>query len=343
MSPVPLLFLLLARAPPPRTSFLLLARALPSPRLLPPLGTHASFLLLAPVPPPLHLLPPPSTRATAALPYSSCHARRRPDLPCRTLLPGSCRRPDHISTSSGHRRAASPPAPTPRISSWWGFITTVPDHPRPFNATNPVRSLQQHPGSGYHHVVPTVMFDGAPRLSPAAGRPTYCTMEVATSSFCRSPPPASVGRAPSPDSRSRHVVHRRHHSLFIADNRGRSTTQRRDLAFPLPLYMYLCILFQFIYVSIISLISSVFPCYSCIVQWVFVFSSVHLLADCKSNYICFSMFFIQYEKICRCTTEFADCHVKQCQQATSSKGKRRARLTSVVKNNRTSVLKFPAH
>ncbi|XP_073361921.1 uncharacterized protein [Aegilops tauschii subsp. strangulata] len=51
----------------------------------------------------------------------------------------------------------------------------------------------------------------------------------------------------------------------------------------------------------------------------------------------------EYEKICRCTTEFADCHVKQCQQATSSKGKRRARLTSVVKNNRTSVLKFPAH
>ncbi|XP_048570631.1 uncharacterized protein LOC125551425 isoform X2 [Triticum urartu] len=261
----------------PRTSFLLLARALPSPRLLPPPGTHASFLLLAPVPPPPHLLPPPSTRATAALPYSSCHARRRPDLPCRTLLPGSCRRPDHISTSSGHRRAPSPPAPTPRISSWWGFITTVPDHPRPFNATNPVRSLQQHPGSGYHHVVPTVTFDGAPRLSPAAGRPTYCTMEVeikhppkhivgvhergsrgwldpvggvdsiherehptsgvATSSFCRSPPPASVGRAPSPDSRSRHAVHRRHHSLFIADNRGRSTAQRRDLAFPLPLYI----------------------------------------------------------------------------------------------------------
>ncbi|KAM3330390.1 hypothetical protein ACQJBY_026964 [Aegilops geniculata] len=51
----------------------------------------------------------------------------------------------------------------------------------------------------------------------------------------------------------------------------------------------------------------------------------------------------EYEKICSCTTEFADCHVKQCQQATRSKGKRRARLTSVVKNNRTSVLKFPAH
>uniref|UniRef100_A0A8R7K155 Uncharacterized protein n=1 Tax=Triticum urartu TaxID=4572 RepID=A0A8R7K155_TRIUA len=166
---------------------------------------------------------------------------------------------------------------------------------------------------------------------------------VAASSFCRSPPPASAGRAPSPDSRSRHAAHRRHHSPFTADNRGHSTTQRRGLAFPLPLYMYLCILFQFIYLSIISLISSVFPCYSCIVQRVFVFISVHLLASCKSNYICFSMFFIQHEKICRCTTEFVDCHVKQCQQATSSKGKRRARLTSVVKNNRTSVLKFPTH
>ena len=138
--------------------------------------------------------------------------------------------------------------------------------------------------------------------------------QVAVSSFCRSPPPASVGRAPSPDSRSRHAVHRRHHSPFTADNRGRSTAQRRGLAFPLPLYMYLCILFQFIYLSIISLISSMFPCYSCIVQRVFVFISVHLLAGCKSNYICFSMFFIQHEKICRCTTEFVDCHVKQCQQ-----------------------------
>ena len=43
--------------------------------------------------------------------------------------------------------------------------------------------------------------------------------------------------------------------------------------------------------SIISSISSVFPCYLCILQRVFVFCSLHLLVGCKSNYISFSMLY----------------------------------------------------
>ena len=181
----------------PRASFLLLARGPPSQRLLPPPGTRASipappssswharrrprasFLLLEPVPPPPRLLPPPSTCAAAAAPPCfSCHARRRPDLSYRTLLPGSCRRPAHITTSSGHCRAPiSPGSHTATHLVLVGHHNRTTPVPRSFNATTPVRSLQQHPGSSCRHVVPTTTFDGAPRLSPAAGRPNYCTVE----------------------------------------------------------------------------------------------------------------------------------------------------------------------
>uniref|UniRef100_A0A8R7PEB5 Uncharacterized protein n=1 Tax=Triticum urartu TaxID=4572 RepID=A0A8R7PEB5_TRIUA len=87
------------------------------------------------VPPPPHLLPPPSTRAAAAPPYSSCHARRCPDLPCRTLLPGSYRRPDHISTSSGHRRAPISP------SSHTVHLVLVGLHN---HSTGPPQAIQRH-------------------------------------------------------------------------------------------------------------------------------------------------------------------------------------------------------
>ncbi|KAF7042733.1 hypothetical protein CFC21_052244 [Triticum aestivum] len=126
----------------------------------------------------------------------------------------------------------------------------VPDHPRPFNATNPVRSLQQHPGSGYHHVVPTVMFDGAPRLSPAAGRPTYCTMEVEI----KYPPKHIVG------------VHERGSRGWLDPVGGVDSIHEREHPTSGNLEILSLLFFydevQFIYLPIVSPITYVFPCSS---------------------------------------------------------------------------------